>query len=155
MKRKSKFLLIILSIILTTTVIYSSTNINTANTATISAKGKIYKKYGPNGFKITKTISRKKLNAIATKSTNNKNARNTSASLASVFVTAPLGPYASISSGVATTLIINALPHSSDSLNATLKKSSAKKFKVTAHYRFIRKGADKYYIISHFTAKPA
>ncbi|WOS97026.1 hypothetical protein [Nosocomiicoccus massiliensis] len=121
---------------------------------TIWASPKLYKKYGTKGFTTSTTVTRAELNKIAKQATGNKITRDVSISLGGTLIAIPLSPYASIATGVASTIIASTLPHSSDQLNNTLKKSSAKNFKLTAHYRYLRKGTDKYYVVSHFTATP-
>ena len=121
---------------------------------TIPATKKLYKKYGSKGFNQSKTVSRSELNKIAKAASSNKGIRDVAISVGAGLITSPLSPYLSVPAGVATSIATQALPHSSNQLNSTLKKSSAKKFKLTAHYRFVRHGADKYYVVSHFSAKP-
>lgn len=130
------------------------TNNAEAATNSIRATPKLIKKYGSSGFTTKTTVTRAELNKLANARDKDMALGKRLTSIALGVASLPVGGIASVGVGTATDILIGKIPNYADQLNATLKKSSAKKFTLYAHWRFLRHGADKYYVVSSFSAKP-
>lgn len=150
---------IIASTLLFTSVSEIPNNFVTNNQAeaaggALPATKKMYEKYGTKGFTTSTTITRSQLVTMANKGDKEALYSGVLRSIVTGIITFPFAPVANFTVASTSSVVMAVVTRSQSEFNAVLKKSTAKKFKLTAHWRYIRHGASKYYVISHYTVKP-
>lgn len=144
----------LLSSVATYTPISNHSHVAEAAGTSITATKKLIEKYGTDGFNTSTTVTRSELNRLANQGSSEKEYSGHLRGIVTALILYPVAPEAGFGLGVASDLMSGLIPHYSDQLNSTLKKSTAKKFKLTMHWRYIRHGAGKYYVVDSFSAKP-
>jgi hypothetical protein len=151
MKLKHKIISSALALGLTATIVQPISNIQTSNSE-VSAAATVINATRPQHEKIgstfskTSTVSRGELVKLSKYADGDKTNKNISTGIASAIVTSPVtGVGLSVASGTVTSIISAYVPHYSDNINATLKKSTKKKFKIKAEYSWVSDGGRQGY----------
>lgn len=156
MNLKHKIISSALAFGLTATIVQPVPNIQTSNSevsaasTVINATRSQHQKIGST-FSKTSTVSRSELVKLSKYADGDKRNKNIATGMASAIVTSPVNSVGlSATSGMATSIISAYIPHYSDNINAALKKSTKKKFKIKAEYSWVSDGGRQgYYKLSN------